>query len=1149
MKALRIKSIIVMLCILTGVIPVRAADAELKLPESFTVIGTQIGTQTPFKPPHKYASMQNPPDFTWPMIDEAGIKWDLIICADEELTDIKYSKYGLDRHYYNFPETFEPGTYYWAVRYSKNGKTSGWSAARRFRIDPDAYEFTVPEPDKIADSIPVSHPRIWFTEDTIDEFRKKADSETGKLIVDNMVSVTESNMLLPLDEEPAGTVTGENYVTDSDILKSATNASSAATLKAQNAALSYIFTGETKYADYAVKVALSVSDWDVDGMTSFAVQDQAFFEIILRISMVYDWLYNYMNDAQRTKIRTMLKARWDDVKDVSLETIRKNPYNSHIWSYLPNVMITCVALMYDEPEIAEYYKQLLPMYIADFVPMSTEDGGWSKGTAYWIFAVNRDKAFIDVLQQGGYLNVYNKAWCQNEYLWAMYMMPAGSFGSFGDASGWEPPGATYIMGLSKIAVMTNNPVAAWVKNRVGKLGYNSWAYYDAILAAEADDMEEEAPVSYPRAHMFPDQGTAAMHSDLMDKNRISLYFRSSRYGSYNHMHADQNSFIIEAFGEKLAAKGGYYDSYHSTHDSGFTRKTYAHNSVTIDGGKGQKDDDMNANGNIDMFVTHPDFDSVTGDGTRAYNGSLDRFLRSIVYVRPDTYIVIDDLKTAKSSGSNFEWWLNAVDGISVHEDGKGASIQATRAALDARVQYPENVDAYYSNLFSGPDLIHIKAEGAYESSPVHKRVWFETEQLKETKIVTTMNVHTTDTDGAYVKKTSGDNYVKLEFEDGTVAIVSTSTDENEVICAENFEFTGTAVVFNDRSIMLVGGTSLKMNGKKIVEADRSVTVAAGMNQLSISSNDDYNVSVGTDNKYIGDVSSITDRDRRELSAAIGVELTDSFSDETVEDNLPELNFKAQKGCYSFLLNNMPLPGEKTEEKLGFDVIIDGVKTHYEDNAYLNGDYVPAVSVNVPFESKKYLLVGKTPDINVSGVTFVSGKSELIDGETAVTCTGEGNYIELKSVAQKDCDVEQTADYETLKNSSSAVVEAEDYNAISGSGRLTQGISHMSGISKLNDIDSSAKYTITVPESGYYDFCIRYSSWQEPVPRRNIEIDGVIYTFDCPNTGGWGANPEDFKAIRIKSGVYLEAGEYSLTVGVASAGSVWNYDWISLIKSE
>ena len=46
-----------------------------------------------------------------------------------------------------------------------------------------------------------------------------------------------------------------------------------------------------------------------------------------------------------------------------------------------------------------------------------------------------------------------------------------------------------------------------------------------------------------------------MHSSLSDPNRLSIFFKSSPYGSYNHSHADQNSFVIHHRG-RLPEHGG-----------------------------------------------------------------------------------------------------------------------------------------------------------------------------------------------------------------------------------------------------------------------------------------------------------------------------------------------------------------------------------------------------------------------------------------------------------------------------------------------------------------------------------------------------------------------------------------------------------------
>ena len=58
-----------------------------------------------------------------------------------------------------------------------------------------------------------------------------------------------------------------------------------------------------------------------------------------------------------------------------------------------------------------------------------------------------------------------------------------------------------------------------------------------------------------------------------------LQFKSSRFGSFNHSHADQNSFILSAFGRPLLIDSGYYPWYGSPHDVGWTRQTIAHNAL------------------------------------------------------------------------------------------------------------------------------------------------------------------------------------------------------------------------------------------------------------------------------------------------------------------------------------------------------------------------------------------------------------------------------------------------------------------------------------------------------------------------------------------------------------------------------------------
>ena len=132
---------------------------------------------------------------------------------------------------------------------------------------------------------------------------------------------------------------------------------------------------------------------------------------------------------------------------------------------------------------------------------------------------------MDVLTLGGYIDCYDKAWAQNEYLWVMYMMPPGSYGSFGDTAGKTTSYTNYIrpdyiMGLSKLAGFTQNPVALWIKNQVGKVKTYSDGEFDSLFFVDTDDLEEKEPKEYPLAYHFKDQGMTAFHSDLA---RVSIF--------------------------------------------------------------------------------------------------------------------------------------------------------------------------------------------------------------------------------------------------------------------------------------------------------------------------------------------------------------------------------------------------------------------------------------------------------------------------------------------------------------------------------------------------------------------------------------------------------------------------------------------------
>jgi len=86
--------------------------------------------------------------------------------------------------------------------------------------------------------------------------------------------------------------------------------------------------------------------------------------------------------------------------------------------------------------------------------------------------------------------------------------------------------------------------------------------------------QAKPPADLPQAIHLRDVDWVALHSHLADRDRnINLQFKSSHFGSFNHSHADQNSFVLEAFSHPLLIDSGYYPWYGSPHDVTWSRQT------------------------------------------------------------------------------------------------------------------------------------------------------------------------------------------------------------------------------------------------------------------------------------------------------------------------------------------------------------------------------------------------------------------------------------------------------------------------------------------------------------------------------------------------------------------------------------------------
>ena len=132
-------------------------------------------------------------------------------------------------------------------------------------------------------------------------------------------------------------------------------------------------------------------------------------------------------------------------------------------------------------------------------------------------------------------------------------------------------------------------------------------------------LQPKSPAALDGSRWFPDIGWVAMHSALGDAaNDVWAMFKASRFGSYSHSHADQNTFQLNAYGHALAIDSGYYPSYGTPHDDLWTRQTMAHNGILVNG-RGQAVFKWEADGQIEDYARQGAITMVRGQAANGYN--------------------------------------------------------------------------------------------------------------------------------------------------------------------------------------------------------------------------------------------------------------------------------------------------------------------------------------------------------------------------------------------------------------------------------------------------------------------------------------------------------------------------------------------------
>ncbi len=581
-------------------------------------------------------------------------------------------------------KTLAPGNYTWTVAYRTYSGRTVTSGSRRFTVSADSVGVTLPSGTSIASLAALkSHPRALPAGASFSAIAAAAASGEYSASFNAFMKAAATYRAQTPPAPPAN-LTRADFSSDgafSDWKNALSNTASDEHIAIQTLGYAAQFSGDSSYALAGIARLVNLAAWPTRGATSQATDDLANSEVYGGLAIGFDLFADRLSSAQTSAVVVALKDRLLQVMQ-SLQNLDTWPHDSHFVMFT-NCLATALLQTVGAPGFAEAPDWLRQAWETWITTASTwgADGGWANSTAYgWYFQ-------IELSQMGANARLITNTDLSR---WPTF----GQFGNnqiaftapaiqqispFGDARELTWMFGSYSYDSHRLlAAVTRAPAHEWYWRTAPSSTAPSKPMdplHYMMLGLKLPAITPAAPSA--NSWVFEDAGQVALHSSTADPSRSSLYFRSSRFGSYNHSSADSNAFTFVSKGQPLFISGGYYPYYNSPHHATVGRATRYKNALTFNGGIGQAEPtgtptspgqplySMDARGQLLNFYDNGAWAVATGDATLAYRGQnqatsawtpfLSNAIRSVAYNRAEKVAVIYDWAT---SGSARSWELN-----------------------------------------------------------------------------------------------------------------------------------------------------------------------------------------------------------------------------------------------------------------------------------------------------------------------------------------------------------------------------------------------------------------------------------------------------------------------------------------------------------
>ncbi|MDP5239259.1 heparinase II/III family protein [Uliginosibacterium sp. 31-16] len=468
---------------------------------------------------------------------------------------------------------------------------------------------------------------------------------------------------------------------------------------AQRYALAWLLTEDPAYGREAARWLLHLASWNITRDT-YRTNDELFIQSLRPMIFAYDWAYAALTPEERATVSKALIARMEILAaqvqpkfSLSRAAVPDNGL-SHPMRFISTLGQGGLALFHETKEAPGWLAWSYEYYLRQFPVWGGSAGGWAEGLNYWNTGISQHQRFLEGMALLGFNEPLQKPFWRNTPYFGVYSQMPYPASFFGDLSNINAPSGSMALMMEKFAVLNADPYPLAYARALRQKPPTSFNYYsydgiDAILqrfrTAQAK-LPEVRLAELPQSRYFDDIGVVTMHSALGDAaNDIMLGFRSSPQGSASHGFADQNSFVLNAFGQPLAINSGYREFYDSPHHVGWSRQTKSKSAILF-GGEGQRIKDASASGAITRFADGASYSFATGDATRAYAPHATRALRHVFFVGRRYFVMLDEV--AASEPVAFQWQLHARSEMQLAPERAEITLQQKDARLAVRFLQP-----------------------------------------------------------------------------------------------------------------------------------------------------------------------------------------------------------------------------------------------------------------------------------------------------------------------------------------------------------------------------------------------------------------------------------------------------------------------------